>query len=232
MFRFADPPRLVALRIKPKFGGGRLWIPLTPVSLFTLHQIWVDRLYSAGLPSTARTIVDLGANIGLTARWLLSEFPGSHLVAVEPEPSNVAVLERNLKGLPSASVVQGCIAPHDGEQYLQLAQQADSHRVANGPGEGTLRVAAVSMPTLLSRTGMDRVDLLKMDIEGAEGALLENCGEWIGRVKCIIIELHQKELPIAELERRMASHGFRVDRSPWFAEDRIATCTNLALAES
>lgn len=153
-------------------------------------------------------------------------------MAVEPEPSNLAVVRRNLGGFPSATVVEGCIAPQDGEVFLELATQSDSHHVTNHPGAAALRVPAVSMPTLMSRCFLERVDLVKADIEGAEADLLRDCAGWIGRVGCLVIELHERELTIAELERLMTSHGFRVDRSPRFAEDRIVVCTNLRLVEA
>ena len=227
VFRFTDPSTLVSLRLKSRLGGGKLWIPFTPVSLYTLHQVWVSELYAGQLPSDARTIIDLGANIGLTSRWLLSKYPDSRVVAVEPETTNLAVLKRNLKDVRSATVVEGCIASKDGEVFLALASQADSHHVTDHPGASTLRVPAVSMPTLIARCGLDEIDLIKIDIEGAEADLLKDSAAWIRRVKCLVIELHERELPFEELERRMASYGFRVDRSPRFAQDRIAICTNV-----
>jgi len=54
----------------------------------------------------------------------------------------------------------------------------------------------------MRRCGLERIDLLKVDIEGAEAELLgETAEQWIGRVGCIVIELHE-ELPIDELVAR------------------------------
>jgi hypothetical protein len=53
------------------------------------------------------------------------------------------------------------------------------------------RVRAVTIASLMDKAGFDRVDILKLDIEGAEIELFDaNCEEWIDRVDAIVIELH------------------------------------------
>jgi len=223
---FASPARVVTLRLRRERGGQELSFPLTTVSLYTLYQVWISQMYAVRPETPVHTIVDLGANLGFTSRWLLGEFPESRLVAVEPETSNAAVLRDNLKQVASATVIEACVAPKDGEVYLHLDSRADCHKVVGGPSDRSVPVPAVSMPSLMQRCGIEQIDLLKMDIEGAEAALLgDDCEQWIGRVGCMVIEIHD-ELPIDELERRMARHGFEVERSPDFAVDRIAVCVN------
>jgi hypothetical protein len=75
------------------------------------------------------------------------------------------------------------------------------------------------MPSLMQRYGLKRIDLLKIDIEGAEAELFgDTCESWIDRVVTIVMELHEDRLPIGELERRMSRYGFSVRRSPKFHE--------------
>lgn len=52
LFGFRNPPKLVPLRLKQRFGGGELWVPLTSVSLYTLNQVWVSRLYCGAVTVT------------------------------------------------------------------------------------------------------------------------------------------------------------------------------------
>lgn len=132
-----------------------------------------------------RVIVDLGANTGLAARWLLRRYPDARLAAVEPEAGNVAVLRRNLAGL-DGTVIEACVGAQERRVALK-GDRADGFRMVDDP-EGAIRV--VTMETVLMALGRDEVDLLKVDIEGAERELFDNCGSWIGRIRAAIVECH------------------------------------------
>jgi hypothetical protein len=56
-------------------------------------------------------------------------------------------------------------------------------------------VAAVTIPELLDRAGADRIDILKIDIEGAEAELFSENTAWLGRVGVLVLELHDRFVP-------------------------------------
>jgi FkbM family methyltransferase len=56
------------------------------------------------------------------------------------------------------------------------------------PGDGNTK--AVTIPSLLARSGEQRISILKIDIEGAEFELFRSRPDWIGLVDNIVIELH------------------------------------------
>jgi FkbM family methyltransferase len=183
-------------------------------------------MYDVPAEIPVETIVDLGANIGFASRWLFCKFRGARLVAVEPDPFNATFLRANLANVPGSTVVEACIAARDQEVYLQLGTQADNHVMVHRPSEKSLAVPGISMLSLMRRCGLERIDLLKVDIEGAEAELLgETAEQWIGRVGCAVIELHD-ELPIDELKRRLAPHGFEVLPSRDFEVNHVAVCLN------
>jgi FkbM family methyltransferase len=118
-------------------------------------------------------IVDAGANIGLTSALLLERFPDCSVLSIEPDPQNYSIASQNLKGYgdrcrllrvalwskeETLSVQRGTY--RDG---LDWASQTVS---TNDPNSAT--VSARTLNSLLSEVGFPRIDLLKIDIEGAE----------------------------------------------------------------
>jgi hypothetical protein len=74
-------------------------------------------------------------------------------------------------------------------------------------------IAAISIPDLLLEAGTDSIDLLKLDIEGAEKELFENhaCSGWLARTRAVIVELHDRFKPgcTAAVERAVGGQSFR-----------------------
>jgi hypothetical protein len=66
------------------------------------------------------------------------------------------------------------------------------------------------MATLLARHPMDRIDLLKCDIEGSEAELFANCAPWIDRVRNLVIEVHPPYSP-ALLHQHLRAAGWEFD---------------------
>jgi FkbM family methyltransferase len=167
------------------------------------------RTYAIGLPQRARTILDLGANIGDTAAWFLSRFPDATVLSVEPDADNYAIAARNLAPYGARSIlVRAAIWREDGEVALQAnpSWPSGSH-VADGVAS-TDRVRAVSMATLLRQHNIGDIDLLKCDIEEAEAAVFAaDPDPWLSRTGVLQIEIHS---PAAQrvVEEATARCGF------------------------
>jgi FkbM family methyltransferase len=143
-----------------------------------------------------RLIVDLGANVGYSSAYFLSHFPEAQVIAVEPDPTNFALLERNMSpygnrvrtvhaGIwshPTRLVIRN--TPYrDGGEWTRQVQECGA--TEKGDIEG------VDLDTLLKRSGHERISLLKIDIEGAEAVIFaQNYKSWIDKVSTIVIELH------------------------------------------
>jgi len=132
-----------------------------------------------------RTIIDLGANTGLSARWFFRHFPNARLIAVEPDSENVSVLRRNLLGYDS-EILDACVGGHERSVSL-MGDRADGYKM-NDSRVG--QVPVKTMDTVLALLGHDTVDLLKIDIEGAEQELLDGCANWIRKVRLMTVECH------------------------------------------
>jgi len=136
------------------------------------------------------TIIDCGANIGLSVRYLKAAYPDAVVVAVEPDEGNFGMLSRNTSGLKGVHCVKAGIWPVPG--YLELRQEGLRHssfRTKEASDDTGLE--AVSIPLLMERFSLSRVSLLKIDIEGSELELFSGSDlSWIDRVDAIAIELH------------------------------------------
>jgi FkbM family methyltransferase len=160
-------------------------------------QIFVEREYSC-LDDLEHVglIVDCGANVGFSAAYMLSRFPGSRLVAIEPDPGNFEVLRANLAPYgQSATLIQAAVWSHPTGLMLSRAYYRDGRSWARQvrecrPGEDA-DVTAIDVGSILRQFPGERISLLKMDIEGAEGIVFgANDRSWIDLVDTIAIELH------------------------------------------
>jgi FkbM family methyltransferase len=153
-----------------------------------------DGAYDLELPAQPRLILDLGANVGYASVYFALRHPTARVIAVEPEPSNVAVLRRNVAGLPSVVVVEGAVWPHAGRVSLQDPGKGQWGMRVQAVGEGG-KVRAVTIEELLKRTNADWVDLAKVDIEGSERELFSENTGWLERVGALVLELHDRFRP-------------------------------------
>ncbi len=118
---------------------------------------------------------------------LAVQFPAAQIFGLEPEPASVRLARQNT--LPWAArccVIEAAAWPTDGQVgYLSTTSRFASVKVnTSGRASGTHSITqAISLNTLIERSGdFDRVDFVKMDIEGAERRLLTECTEWAHRV--------------------------------------------------
>jgi FkbM family methyltransferase len=140
-----------------------------------------------------RTIVDVGAHIGMSAILFAREYPNAEIFALEPEVSNYAALRRNAAPYKNITCVQAALWREDGE--VELSRSTAHPKGAFQVSElGTERVRAITMTTLMKENEITTIDLLKLDIEGAEKEVFQDCN-WTARVRILAIELHDRVRP-------------------------------------
>lgn len=172
--------------------GGEVKIRSHTTDISVLGELVVSDGYEIVrlLKRQPEVIVDLGANTGLAARWLQNTWPAARLVAVEPEPENVAVLCFNAAER-AITVVPAAIGGTERIALLQTGRDADAFALVGEPvGDAVIEVPVLTMPRVLAEAGVEAVDLLKVDIEGSEEELFADCSAWIGRVRALLVECH------------------------------------------
>ena len=160
------------------------------------RQIFVENEYAPLYPMTdLGLIVDCGANVGYSAACFLSRFANSHVVAVEPDHDNFAMLQRNLLAYGSrVTLVRAGIWSHpvslvmSKEPYRDGREWAKQVRLCAPNEEADFQ--GVGIASLLAASGYDRISLLKVDVEGAEAIIFRDNVHWLDKVDAIAIELH------------------------------------------
>lgn len=202
-------PAPTVARVALRSLGGDVWLRSHTTDVSVLGELVLGRSYlpvTRHLGAPPRSIVDLGANTGLAARWFLARYPEAMLVAVEPEPGNAAMLRRNLAPFgPRARVVQGCVGARRRRVALTTTSGEFGYRMTEpswASGDEPL-ADVVTIDDLLDEHGLDEIDLLKCDIEGAEEELFADCSGWIDRVRLAVVECHG-DGGVEELGRALA----------------------------
>lgn len=162
----------------------------------TFEKVFVDQEYGVDMPGAApRLIIDAGANVGYATLFFARKFPEARILAIEPEASNFAQLVTNTRAYPNVTPIQAALWGR-AERLAITNPGADSWSFRVSAADGAGGVRGVTIPELLALAGAERVDLLKLDIEGAEKDLFEHgAEEWLGRVGLIIAELHDRNRP-------------------------------------
>lgn len=205
---------------------------------------WVDLTSLVGRPEekaverivrtlpVGGTFVDAGAHIGRYSLMAADAVgPSGRVFSVEPSPDNLRLLCENaaLNGMSWITPVQAGLGKEDGTaELISGSDQAVSsfygdwldHLEGSKSARGRSRqtVAVRSLPRLLADLGAGRVDLLKMDIEGAELDVLKGALPSLrsGQVRQIVCEVHDPTVRQADLEACLRDCGFRVkDLGHW-----------------
>jgi FkbM family methyltransferase len=143
-----------------------------------------------------RTILDLGANIGLTAIYYANRFPQAVIHAVEPLPANYELLVENTRPYANVTTHNLALGAQDGHMPMRLSARPGNFGGASLYGvdaspEQTVDVPVRDAAAFCRDIGLDRVDLIKIDTEGAEYDILTALEpNLLFRVRWIIGELH------------------------------------------
>jgi FkbM family methyltransferase len=204
--RIFESPEKAAWRIAcqqaevtPRFTAGDIALMdlnLRYADLLTLCPQWDDIFVKRTLAFTSESssprILDCGANIGLASLFFRRLYPDARITAFEADPALFAILDRNLTANDGNTVERRQVALWTSTGSLTFRSEgSDSGMIGTLPGAVTGRETTV--PSLRLRDVVDEgpVDLLKLDIEGAEGVVLADCEPVLHRVKAMVMDLHE-----------------------------------------
>ncbi len=164
-----------------------------------------------------RQIVDLGANVGLSAAFFASRYPKSSVLAIEPHSRNYYYLETNALAYDGQiSTANSALAPRVGRVDMVMPAGISQNNHAGYrfvPAEqGDIETEAYNhsiTPSEILPFAKDGIGLLKIDIEGAEKTLFESgvMDPLLGTTEVMAIETHDRYMPgsalaVAEAARR------------------------------
>lgn len=147
-------------------------------------------------PASISTVLDIGANIGVSALYLSTVFPKATIYAFEPEPRNVELLTLNAQQRNNIRVLPFALGARDGELILYDSDNPTNFGGFSSYGEGVNRTSSKTVlvrgtASALDELGISSVDIIKIDTEGAEWDILMTMREeMLCKTKLIIGELH------------------------------------------
>lgn len=156
-------------------------------------------------------ILDCGANIGCTVLNYKRQFPNARITAFEPDPQFAPILRRNLanNNASDVEVVEAAVWTQDGE-ISWICEGVDGSRIVEDGSTSNM----ITVPTIdLVKYLQVSVDLLKLDIEGAEYAVVDHISHNLEKVKNIIVECHIQQSNLKDFGRLLGTlkkAGFRL----------------------
>jgi FkbM family methyltransferase len=172
-----------------------------PSDLEVLGEVLGRDGYAVTGVEDARTVIDLGSHIGSSLLYFHARFPAARILGVEPDPRNWRLLAWNMAALPRVQTKRAAVTRVEGWRELNLAAERHSSSVMSGVAtDRRVRVPAVTLDSLVAEFDPDRIDLLKIDIEGAEWEVLSSSAA-LERVDAVVGELHPPLLEPGVSER-------------------------------
>jgi FkbM family methyltransferase len=189
------------------------------------------------LPRTG-TFFDVGSNVGLVTFEVLGRAgAGLQVHAFEPFAGNVAALRRNVELNPGADVhvVGSAVGAAVGSASLlpsQVPSESGCHRIVDGADgaapAGTVEVPVTTVDDYAARHGIERVDVMKVDVEGLEPAVLEGAKGMLSRqaVGVVILEVNEELIhdlggETRQLYDTLLAYGYRPQPIPSTSPSRL-----------
>ncbi|MBI5630335.1 MAG: FkbM family methyltransferase [Elusimicrobia bacterium] len=192
--------------------GGRL--RYRPHDQCVISEIYEQGIYRGSRPYLAgQTVVDVGAHIGVFTLYAARQVgPSGRVVSVEPDPKNLELLKANiaLNDCGNVQVLPAALSSRAGSGKLFVADKSSDNPAANTlhetPGRRAIMVDVRTLDDTLE--GVPRIDHLKLDVEGAELAVLEGGERALARTSRVIMELHPSRVAPDRVLDWLTARGF------------------------
>lgn len=215
LFSWADIWKIRKLR-EVTIGGQRLFLRTHSTDFRVAEMILLHGEFRHIAAVAPKVIFDIGANIGAAAVFFAIAYPNATIYAFEPEKDNFALLEKNCanisnivpikKAIWNSQMMREIINRKTGEWgYTILPAEEET----SGIGQV---VECTTIKDFMDQAGLEKIDILKIDIEGCEREVFLNSGEWIDRVEIIIVELHDRICAGCTTAFESATRGFEKKR--------------------
>jgi|CXWL01.1.fsa_nt_gi FkbM family methyltransferase len=193
--RLLRKPLEVAVSVPGILHPVYLRLRTSDVSVFS--QVFVIDQYSLEPIKYPRVIVDAGANIGLTSVFYANKYPEARILAIEPESLNYEMLKKNIAPYSKVTAIKAGLWKDNKDLHVvdpglgKYGFQTVDHRRSDRP-DSIETVSGVTIDKLMVDYEIEHIDILKIDIEGAEKEIFENASSWISRVGVIEVEMHDR----------------------------------------
>lgn len=188
--------------------------------LITLLEVWGKQEYRAAIEMlTAKGIqepyiLDVGGNVGYSAVYFKYHFPSARIICVEPDQSNQKQISKNIKvnGFKDITLVAGALwrkrTKMEIKNDYREGTSASFYVIESDKGD----IDGYGINDILSIQNWNHIDLLKVDIEGAEKYLFEDehsAATILSITRVIAIEIHDEKADRQNIYRVLSTNGFK-----------------------
>jgi len=184
-------------------------VPDIPSFIWQFKEIFVEEIYKFTSDTQKPIIFDCGANIGLSCLYFKQIYPSAQIKAFEADPSIANVLKSNLfrNGISDVDIIEKAVwIDYNGVEFGCEGGDGGSVYLTNN----RIKVGSVRLKDFLEKEW--KVDFLKIDIEGAEYAVLMDCGGRLNNVENLFIEYHswsKDRQKLSDILRLLERNRFR-----------------------
>lgn len=155
------------------------------------RHIILDEEYNFKLDFDPKVIIDAGAYTGFSSIYFSTKYKNAKVISIEADGSNYEILLKNISSSYKNIVPINRALWHRSGKLGIHNKNIDHCSVTVGEEEGDYWIDAISLSDVIRDYELSVIDILKMDIEGAEKEIFEhNSDLWLGLVKVLIIEIH------------------------------------------
>jgi FkbM family methyltransferase len=161
-----------------------------------LFTVFERQDYAMHLRTLPRVIIDAVAYTDYTAIYFAEKYPAAKIIAIEPVLSNFELLQRNTANYPQIFPINKALWYKN--TRIQIHDQSTGHwgyAVTENTVQTSIilgEIDTITVDDIMREFQINRIDLLKVDIEGAEKEIFEHCHQWIANIEVIAIELHAR----------------------------------------
>lgn len=195
-------PRRKAREVSVAVPGSSTRVALRPGTTdpAVFDSIYHGQAYGWELGLAPRAIIDAGAYTGLSTVFFALRYPDAQIIAIEPDERNYRLLKKNTAGFANVHTMRAALWGMTGSATLANPDaESWAFRIegTNGAADAvttsiSASIPAVTVTDVMRKHDLDRISLLKLDVEGSEKEIFANPAEWIERVDAICLELHDR----------------------------------------
>jgi FkbM family methyltransferase len=160
-----------------------------PVFLVSVNELFVNEFYKFRTTTERPRIIDCGSYIGTSILYFKINYPNAIISGFEPDETNFGIVKSNLEAwnFSDTSIVNAAIWTNNESLSFNSKGSMASRIEMGGNEEGNKKIVkCVRLKDLLN----EEIDFLKIDIEGAEHAVLKDCSDHLVNVKNLFVEYH------------------------------------------
>jgi len=141
-------------------------------------------------------IIDCGSNVGYSCLYFSTLFPTAKIIGIEPQKENYNQFKKNIINYDNIKAINGAIWHRNIAMSIKNENDPSASFEVEEAQNAESAIRGVTIDALIEKNNLVFIDILKIDIEGAEYDLFKNNPHsWLTKTRCLIIELHDLVRP-------------------------------------